>query len=219
MTALMSFTVSDLSQFYLEIIKDRLYNGKSGSLERLSAQSTLAKLLEFYLLSLSPVIPHMCQEAYSYSCKALKHESRNLFELEWKAPQSQTPEEEQLEKEMKILRAVKDKVNIEMERVRQEKIIGKPQEASLSITAPPNEYQTLKKHGSFLEELFSCSVVNVEESSTEETSIKVTRTCLARCVRCWKHNVHKENTICSDCDDIVKTFEAKKESETIKIAA
>jgi isoleucyl-tRNA synthetase len=70
--------ITDLSAFYLSIIKDVLYAEKSDNLERLMIQNNLYKILEFLLISLAPIIPTTTDEAYSFFNKKNKLESIHL---------------------------------------------------------------------------------------------------------------------------------------------
>ncbi len=62
--ALQRFTVLDLSNFYLDVAKDRLYISEPGSADRRACQTVLAALLEGMLPLIAPLLPHMAEDAW-----------------------------------------------------------------------------------------------------------------------------------------------------------
>jgi isoleucyl-tRNA synthetase len=62
--ALQRFTVLDLSSFYLDAAKDRLYVSGAASPDRRACQTVLAALLEGLLPLIAPLLPHMAEDAW-----------------------------------------------------------------------------------------------------------------------------------------------------------
>ena len=62
--ALQRFTVLDLSNFYLDVAKDRLYINSGAAVDRRACQTVLAALLEGMLPLIAPLLPHMAEDAW-----------------------------------------------------------------------------------------------------------------------------------------------------------
>lgn len=62
--ALQRFTVLDLSNFYLDVAKDRLYISSPSASDRRACQTVLAALLEGMLPLIAPLLPHMAEDAW-----------------------------------------------------------------------------------------------------------------------------------------------------------
>ena len=121
----------DLSAFYLDVIKDRLYTSKAGSLQKRSAQTALSHMLTNLLRLLAPILVFSAEEAWRFM-PAGREKSVHLSRFPLK---SELPvDRDLLEKWRKIL-AVRDEVLKPLELLRRDKKIGQPLEASWSYKA------------------------------------------------------------------------------------
>lgn len=200
------FTV-DLSAFYLDVLKDRLYCSGKTSLLRKSAQTALFHLLRWTLVLMAPILPFTTEEAWeAMPTFEGKEESVHLelfpyFEETWL--------EAELFSEWESLISVREKVLKELEKSREEKIIGNSLEASLRLGIPSSRENLLKKYEKNLPSLFIVSEVNLASSSREELEIKISKAPGEKCQRCWNYSTYIGKSLqyplfCKRCEDVVK---------------
>ena len=205
------FCVSDMSNFYLDIIKDRLYTSKPDSKERRSAQTTMYIILDALVKILTPMICFTAEEIW----KAMKHKSDEQVEsvmlTDFPKANDMYDNEELSAKWDKILK-LKDLVAKELENARAEKTIGHSLNAKVTIFANDDEYDFLKENIDLLRTVFIISDLEVlenERKDEEKLGIKVEQAHGEKCERCWMYSTtvgeDKENpTICHRCSEALK---------------
>lgn len=132
--ALQRFVVLDLSNFYLDVAKDRLYIRSPKSLERRACQTTLDALLRGMLPIIAPLLPHMAEDAWQ--CLPYQAPAVSIFQAGWHS----VPEEwrEMSEAELttwKAVLAIRAEVNQQLEKARGDKLIGASLEAKVVVHA------------------------------------------------------------------------------------
>jgi isoleucyl-tRNA synthetase len=198
---LMEFVSIDLSALYFDVLKDRLYMYKSGSFERLSAQTVLYFLLKNLTILLSPVLSFTAEETYSYMKSIENHLPESIFMNEYKA--SDFTDEELLKDYQKLLLLRKDVLKaIEMER--KNDIIKHPYEARVVIKPNEEFYKLLEKYKDYLHSFFTVSQVEIAENDGEEGEytklrIKVEKAKGEKCPRCWLYVETMINGVCPRC--------------------
>ena len=205
------FCVSDMSNFYLDIIKDRLYTSKPDSKERRSAQTTMYIILDALVKILTPMICFTAEEIW----KAMKYKSDEQVEsvmlTDFPKANDMYDNEELSAKWDKILK-LKDLVAKELENARAEKTIGHSLNAKVTIFANDDEYNFLKENIDLLRTVFIISDLEVlknERKDEEKLGIKVEQAHGEKCERCWMYSTtvgeDKENpTICHRCSEALK---------------
>ena len=205
------FCVSDMSNFYLDIIKDRLYTSKPDSKERRSSQTTMYIILDALVKILTPMICFTAEEIW----KAMKHKSDEQVEsvmlTDFPKANDMYDNEELSAKWDKILK-LKDLVAKELENARAEKTIGHSLNAKVTIFANDDEYNFLKENIDLLRTVFIISDLEVlknERKDEEKLGIKVEQAHGEKCERCWMNSTtvgeDKENpTICHRCSEALK---------------
>ena len=205
------FCVSDMSNFYLDIIKDRLYTSKPDSKERRSSQTTMYIILDALVKILTPMICFTAEEIW----KAMKHKSDEQVEsvmlTDFPKANDMYDNEELSAKWDKILK-LKDLVAKELENARAEKTIGHSLNAKVTIFANDDEYNFLKENIDLLRTVFIISDLEVlknERKDEEKLGIKVEQAHGEKCERCWMYSTtvgeDKENpTICHRCSEALK---------------
>jgi len=200
------FTV-DLSAFYLDVLKDRLYcSGKKSKLRK-SAQTALFYLLKWTLVLTAPILPFTTEEAWESMPRFKgKEESVHLelfpsFDKQWL--------EEQLFKEGEELLAVREQVLKELEEAREGKLIGNSLEAAVKLKFPPAQAELLSKYSGLLPSLFIVSEVSLERSSQQELEVEVGRAQGEKCHRCWNYSPYVGQSsqyphFCQRCEQVVK---------------
>ncbi len=196
------FCAVELSAFYVDVLKDRMYCDAAGSLSRRSSQTAMRRILETLLKLLAPIIPFTAEEAWGYlgSTESIhlqkfpEGKSVNLtYPNRWKlCGQSfngsiDTEYPDFYDRWEKIL-ALRTTVNEALEKARAAKVIGKSLEASVVLTAP----DVAESDAELLKLVFIVSRLKLKPGT--EVAAEVTRAEGEKCLRCWKY----EETIGTD---------------------
>lgn len=205
------FCVIDMSNFYLDIIKDRLYTSKKDSVERKAAQTTMYIILDSLVKILTPMIPFTAEEIW----KAMKHTKTENVEsvmlTDFPEANDKYDNNEITEKWNKIIK-LKDIVSKELEVARTDKIIGHSLNAKVTLYAEDNQYDFIKDNLELLQTVFIVSAVEVERNARKDEikiGVKVEQAPGEKCERCWMYSEtvgqDKENpTICHRCSENIK---------------
>ncbi|MCB6365450.1 isoleucine--tRNA ligase [Intestinibacillus massiliensis] len=209
--AIHNFCVVDMSNFYLDVIKDRLYCDAADGLGRRSAQTTIYLILDALVRMLSPILCFTADEIWQAMPHRDGDDLRNAaLNAMPAACEGWAFAEAQAEKWAKIIQ-LRDWVNKALEAARNEKVIGKPLEAEVTVYMPE-----APDFGEDLADL--CIVSKLElvagegEGYTEEgwpgVSIKVVRAAGNKCLRCWKISKTigenaKHPELCARCASVV----------------
>lgn len=206
--AINQFCVVDMSTFYLDIIKDRLYTSKADSLERRSAQTAMYEILDSLVKILAPMTCFTAEEIWN----AMPHrENENVesvmltdypkFKLEY--------ENKELEERWNKIIDLKEEVSKKLEEARMEKVIGHSLNAKVTLYTNDDKYEQLMKDADLLATVFIVSKVEVENNKREEDNeigIKVEVADGEKCERCWMYSDtvgkdHTHPTLCKRCID------------------
>ncbi|NEP54613.1 MAG: class I tRNA ligase family protein, partial [Moorea sp. SIO3C2] len=125
-----NFCVIDLSNFYLDIAKDRLYISAPNSPRRRSCQTVLQIALENLAKAIAPVLCHMAEDIWQYLPYQKSHES--VFESGWVKLDEQWKNPE-LALSWSTLRTIRTEVNKVLEKARSEKMIGSSLDAKVLL--------------------------------------------------------------------------------------
>ncbi|GGA00597.1 isoleucine--tRNA ligase [Okeania sp. KiyG1] len=125
-----NFCVVDLSNFYLDIAKDRLYISATDAYRRRSCQTVLAVAVENLAKAIAPVLPHMAEDIWQNIPYPTSYKS--VFESGWVKMESKWHNPE-LAKLWEELRKTRTEVNKVLEKARAEKAIGAPLEAKVLL--------------------------------------------------------------------------------------
>lgn len=127
-----NFCTVDLSAFYLDILKDRLYTGGAGSTKRRAAQTAVYHVLDHLVRMMAPVLAFTTDEAWA-AMPGKRVESVHLSAM----PEvNQAWLDQALEDKWETLLKVKDGVSKAMETARRHKVIGHPLDAKITIYRP-----------------------------------------------------------------------------------
>ncbi|MBV9343223.1 MAG: isoleucine--tRNA ligase [Acidobacteria bacterium] len=205
------FCVVELSAFYFDVLKDRLYISAPASPGRRSAQTALWHILETFVRLLAPVLSFTSDEVWQLLPKvAGRAESVHLANflrpeeiLEGAAEQDKTERED-----WATLRVIRDQVLKSLEEARNQKLIGKSLEAQVKLTASDALWPLLDRHRDELRYLFIVSAVQLERSpsgnGTGGLQIEVAKAAGKKCERCWNYSPHvgedaEYPTVCERC--------------------
>lgn len=205
--AIRNFCVVDMSNFYLDIVKDVLYCDSANGKARRSAQTAMFLVLDSLVRMLSPILAFTADEIW----KAMPHRSsdntENVIFNDLNSPFEEYALSEEKIADFNRLSEIRDSVNLALEAARNEKLIGKPLEAKVCITAPAEDAALLNKYENLLKTIFIVSGVDVHEG--DELFVKVDKAGGEKCERCWTYSetVGKDSehpTLCARCAAVVK---------------
>jgi isoleucyl-tRNA synthetase len=188
------FCNSELSAFYLDVLKDRLYTYpikfKPGHeyqrdlyLARRSAQTAIYKITDALARLTAPILSFTADEVY----QSLPATSGSVHLTLFPTPESIAPaaESQKLIVDWDTLLQQRSEVLAKLETLRAEKVIGKALEAVVALSAP-TEQDLLAKYLESLPELFNVSEVDILTNS-DRSSLTVERSTRTKCDRCWRY--------------------------------
>ncbi|WP_320169677.1 isoleucine--tRNA ligase [Maridesulfovibrio sp.] len=205
---------TDLSAFYLDIIKDRLYVSGEKSLERRSAQTVLWQTILMLLMDMAPVLSFTAEEAYSYLPDEMKEDTETVFALRPKL--LTTGLDAAARKRWELLLDVRTEVTKAIEPMRREKIIGHSLDTKITLFADEEIAAALE--GVEKREFFIVSGVEVKPLSEagedavvceelEGLKIKVEKAQGEKCSRCWRYDTLGTNPehpeLCPRCAGVL----------------
>lgn len=196
-----NFCVTDMSAFYLDILKDRLYTSRTDSPQRKAAQWVLYNIANSLIKLLAPVLSFTAEEAW----KHLPFKDEESVFLSKMPEVNQSFIDEELEVKWQKLIDIRDEVNKALEIKRQEKFIGNSLEAKVVLHVNNALSEFLKPYTDFLPTLFIVSQVELKSYNADEKEFNVTieRAEGQKCQRCWNYSPMvgklKEKDICPRC--------------------
>jgi isoleucyl-tRNA synthetase len=202
--AVNEFAIVDLSSFYLDVLKDRLYTFAPSSRERRSAQTVLWQITEALVRLVAPILSFTADEVWDYLPKVEGREA-SVHLVQFPAPAeifSEDPAE--LLVTWKRLLAIRDEVLGAIEIERKQGNIGKGLEAHIQIQVMSTEKLFLDQFSKeTLEEILNVSEVEVIEG---RRAVLASRASGTKCNRCWRYTNDTSNygiwqNICNRCSD------------------
>jgi isoleucyl-tRNA synthetase len=130
------FCVTDLSNFYFLIVKDRLYCNKPASVQRRSAQTVLVQVAKVLNTTIAPICINLSEEVFQH-LPGRPQMIESVFQAGWVA-EHENWRNEALAKEIELLRELRDEVNRRAEALRNDKFVPAPRSSSsCSCCSPP----------------------------------------------------------------------------------
>ena len=223
--AIQNFCVVDLSNFYLDIAKDRLYISSPNSFRRRSCQTVLSVAIENMAKAIAPVLCHMAEDIW----QALPYDTgyKSVFESGWVETKEEWHKPE-LNEFWSTIANLRDEVNKVMEQARTAKAIGSSLDAKVLLHIPDpelkdqlaayNSSDTLsEKDVDELRYFFLASQVELVDSlpdgeykdESEIATIAVVKADGEKCDRCWNYSLSvgsfvDDPTICDRCNAALK---------------
>ncbi len=205
--AVHNFCVTDMSAFYLDILKDRLYTFKADSLERRAAQWVLYSIAESLIKLIAPILSFTAEEAWQH----LPFKKTESVFLDSMPKVNESFMNLELEKKWEKLIEIRDEVNKALEVKRQEKFIGNSLEAKVILSVSENLKEFLSPYLDFLPTLFIVSQVELKETESldKEFSVKIEKADGQKCQRCWIYSPmvgkFEIKDVCPKCFNVLKT--------------
>ncbi|MCD6295430.1 MAG: isoleucine--tRNA ligase, partial [Deltaproteobacteria bacterium] len=210
-----NFCVLDLSSFYLDIIKDRLYTSPQTSTQRRSAQFAMNEILETLVRLMAPILAFTADEIWQYMGGEDRSPSVHADVFSPLKKEFLNPD---LAGRWDEILTVRKEVTKTLELARKEKIIGHPLDAAVTLGVVPKLYEKLKNYADQLKSVFIVSSVKlididqveggIESETVPGLKVVVTPSTDPKCERCWMHDDtvgddHEHPTICERCRNVL----------------
>jgi isoleucyl-tRNA synthetase len=213
-----NYLTVDLSSFYIDISKDRLYTFGPGSSARRSAQTVIHTIVDGLTRLLAPILPVTCDDLWRH-LPSVPADSVHLSDFPTNI--ESLIDQEIVDRWTRLL-ALRDAVNGELEKLRQNKVVGTSLEATVTLTTNGDLGDMLETYQDELPALFITSAVSVkralplEDQRTEgvyrdqtgSARIEVDHVNGAKCPRCWRWVLPPEaglatteTQVCERCAD------------------
>ena len=214
---ILNFCAVELSAFYFDVLKDRLYTSAPNSPGRRSAQTAIWRILEATVRLLAPIMSFTCEEVWGYlpsmpSRPASVHAA--LFPArEEILGRKDVADDLKQSQDWATLLSVREQVLKELESARNSKLIGKSVEAQVNLSATDPVYSVLNAYRDQLRYLFIVSAVALEQKTsgngTGSISATVSKADGQKCERCWNYSIHvgedqKYPTVCERCSKVLR---------------
>ncbi|MGA9070149.1 MAG: isoleucine--tRNA ligase [Terracidiphilus sp.] len=223
------FAVADLSNIYLDVLKDRMYTFAPTSQERRSAQTVLWQITEALVRLVAPILSFTADEVWDY-LPAVEGREKSVHLALFPKPEEVFSEDPtNLLEEWRKLFTIREGAMRLLEEARKDKLIGKGLEADLHFHAKEDVFEILKRNESGLKELFNVSSVLIFDAITEpgfrkpvseeqriKTSTLSENLWFAvhpatghKCARCWNFMPEVASygiwqNVCTRCSDALK---------------
>jgi len=189
-----NFCVVDLSSFYLDIIKDRLYTSPSSDPVRRDAQTVMYTILDAIVKLMAPILPFTADEIYKHMPKG--NDQKESIHLDSMVELESVWKNNTLSEKWENIRALRAEVTKALEEARKDKLIGHPLDAALEIKLPDTALKAdIEGLTENLNDIFIVSSAVVVKSISDTAYhgkdidgllIKVTKANGEKCERCWR---------------------------------
>ncbi len=208
------FCVTELSSFYLDILKDRMYTYPSNSAERRSSQTVFFEILSVLTKLLAPLVVFTSEEVWQMAVSVVRLGSlqagKSVHLESWPQPKREWMNQD-LETRWQELQSVRAVVLKALEEKRTAKAIGGSLEAKVRLRIKEgNRLRLLKEYESQLPMLFIVSRVELAANEMgEEIAVEVEKAEGAKCQRCWQYSPAvgrstEHPTLCQRCVEVLK---------------
>jgi isoleucyl-tRNA synthetase len=213
-----NFCVIDLSAFYLDIIKDRLYTSPPADPLRRDAQTTMLIILDALVKIMAPILPFTADEIHQYMPKGPDH--KESIHLEPMVEAHEDWEDKALSDKWENVLILRGEVTKALEEARINKLIGHSLDAALEIKLPATELKAqVENLTENLYDIFIVSAARLVDSIDDDTAykgkeieglvIKVNKAAGVKCDRCWRFDTTigcdpDHTTACARCAAALK---------------
>ena len=217
--AVHNFCVVDMSSFYLDIIKDRLYTEEASGLKRRSAQSAMYRILDTLARLLAPVLAYTTEEIWSYLPHLTSHDTESVLFNSMPEYDAQLVDDALAEKWDKVI-AIRTDVLKALEEARAEKVIGQSLAADITVYADEKTKGFLSEMKDELATIFIVSRVALADMTDAPAGAvegEIVKTLVApaageKCERCWIYTDDigsdaAHPTLCARCAGVVSKIE------------
>jgi isoleucyl-tRNA synthetase len=205
--ALHDFAVVELSAFYFDVLKDRLYTFAPRNRSRRSAQTAMYRIAGALLRLAAPIMVFTCEEIWGYFPRGANDPSSVHLALFPKAEELGAAVDAQVTENWEKLLGLRRSVLVALEAARSGKKISGALEARVLLNGAHPDAALWKKYAKWLPALFIVSQVQIVEpgdATSGEATLGIERADGVKCERCWNYSTHVgENaqypTVCERC--------------------
>jgi isoleucyl-tRNA synthetase len=215
------FCVVELSAFYFDVLKDRLYTFAPDSPGRRAAQTAIWRIGEALVRLLAPIMSFTADEVWQY-LPASPNRAHSAHIDKFPAAddifgQNVSADDRKQAEDWATLRGVREEVLKALEEARNTKLIGGSLEAQVKVAASEPVYSVLATYRDQLRYVFIVSAVTLEKSAAgngaSAVSVQVSKAAGKKCERCWNYSIHVGEdraypTVCERCRAVLKEIEA-----------
>jgi len=214
-----NFCVVDMSSFYLDVLKDRMYTWEKKGLPRRASQSAFWEIAKGLCLVLAPILVHTSEEAWQELRKKEPELEESVHLADWPSAKKERIDDE-LEKRWDKMFLLRSDILRELEKARVAKLIGAPLEARVTLGTEDDSLRTFIQ--SFPEKLETILIVSevrllqrggfgTPGGNFPNLSIQIERAPYQKCERCWnfRPSVGKSKRhpkLCEPCAKLVEGF-------------
>ena len=220
---LYNYCTLDLSAFYLDILKDRLYTSPPASAARRSAQTVMFTILDAMVRLMAPILAFTAEEIWKYmpvnSNRADSIHQAGLPEVDagW--------QDDDLAARWESILKIRGEVTKALESARADKLIGHPLDASVTLSVDPAMYELLLPYTDQLHTIFIVSQAHLvsgqdlsgayRSEEVDGLAIQVARAEGQKCERCWIFeptvgNSAEHPTVCERCSKALAEIGAEE---------
>ena len=217
--AINDFCVVELSNFYLDILKDRLYCESKDGLKRRSAQTALYLIVDAMARMYAPILAYTADEIWQAMPHRKEDDVRNIVLNDMVKPYEAYALDADTMAKWDTLMALRSDVNGVLESARAEKRIGKALEAAVALSAEDEAAKAALDAVKDMElmELFIVSKVTLEKTDAEAVcgkgtnfpglTVQVMNAPGEKCPRCWMHSeAANAEGLCPRCAKVMADF-------------
>ena len=215
--AIHNFCVIDMSNFYLDVLKDRLYVESKNSATRRAAQTAIYKILDTIARLVSPILAFTADEIWQFMPHTSDVDARHVV---YNAiPEAKGEYDEAFMARWARIHEMRDDVKKALELARAEKVIGASLDAKVTLYAEGELYDFAESVKDILPIVFMVSDFELQKGQggsfkgeVEGMSVTATHAEGEKCARCWSfgNTVGKDSqhpTICARCAEVIKTID------------
>ncbi len=200
------FCVVDMSNFYLDVLKDRLYTEKADSKERRAAQTAMYLILDSLTRMLTPILAYTADEIWRYLPHRAADDAENVLYNSMPSTVAIDVDEDFIAAWDRI-HELRDTVKKSLEVVIKEKVVKSSLETCVTLKASGEEYDFIQKVLPELKSVFIVSEVKLEKADGE-LEVEVTKAEGEKCERCWAYSTTvgsdaEHPTLCARCAAIL----------------
>ena len=213
--AVQKFCIVDMSNFYLDVLKDRLYVEKSNGVERRTAQTTIYIILNALVKMIAPILSYTSEEIWKYMPHFESEKTESIFLNDMSENVNLEITEKFIDKWDKIHK-IRNEIKKILEIQRKNKIIGSSLEAEIAIYCDGELFEFIKRSKEDLQnvlivsgiEIFENGEGNYKSEEIENLSVSISHSKYKKCERCWTYSstVGQDSlnpTICKRCIEVL----------------
>ncbi len=202
-----NFCVVDMSNFYLDVLKDRLYTEKKDSKERRAAQTAIYMILDAMTRMISPILAYTSDEIWKFMPHKSTDDVENIIFNDMPEKVELTVSDDFMDM-WSMIHELRDNVKKEIEGYVKDKTIKSSLEAKVTLKASGDYLNFLNKVYNEIKPALIVSEVEIQQG-TGELEISIEKAEGGKCERCWSistsvgtNSIHP--TLCAHCCEILK---------------